>query len=151
MNNWKQATYWGISTKGDPNDSDAAFNAGHINDVLRLNELPAPTLLAAGDTSGVWLINMAGGIALPLGDRWTKPNLSSLAQGVFGSRHIYAGGDAFYETDTTKFAPLFNWRQIPIVDASSTALSTGYIRDIAVVPGVNRLGLACDGGRFWAA
>lgn len=150
MNRWKQATYWGISTSGDPDADDAAFNAGHINDILKLDETPFTTILVAGETSGVWIVNQTGGIALPLSDSWTLPNLNSLARGTRGTRHVYAGGDALHETDVTTFAPFLNWQQIPIVDADGNALDAGFIIDMVVIPRERSIVLACSNGIFWS-
>lgn len=150
MSGWKLASYWGISTSGNPDADDAAFNAGHLNDVLRLDEFPFPVILVAADTSGVWLINSGGGIALPLSGSWDQPNLNSLARGVHGTRHVYAGGDALWETDSTKDFVLFNWRKIPIVDSDGQNLNAGGVIDIAVLSNPNLIVLACGNGIFWA-
>lgn len=150
MSTWHLASFWGITTGGDPDSGDGAFNAGHLNDVLRLDEAPFPVVLVASETSGVWLVNLTGGVALALSDRWVFPNLNSLAHGIHGSRHVYAGGDALYETDTRGFAPLFNWRQIPLVDADGNDLGASGVIDIAVIAERRKLVLACGEGILWA-
>ncbi len=150
MSTWHLASFWGITTGGDPDSGDGAFHAGHLNDVLRLDETPFPVVLVASETSGVWLVNLTGGIALPLSDHWVFPDLNSLAHGTHGTRHVYAGGTALYETDTRAFAPLFSWRQIPLVDADGKDLGAQGIIDIAVIAERRKLVLACGDGILWA-
>ena len=36
MGDWKLVSFWGSLRDGDPYSADAAFHAGHLNDVLRL-------------------------------------------------------------------------------------------------------------------
>lgn len=114
MGTWKLITNWGSLRTEDPNAADAAFHAGHLNDVLRLNTMPFFPTLVASDTSGVWLVNELGGPALALSWDWDLPHLNCLAAGFYGDQHVYAGGDALYETDTTTVTPLLNWRRIKV-------------------------------------
>ncbi len=72
MSQWKWATLWGILQDGQADDTGAAFNAGHLNDALRVDLAPGNPLLVASDTSGVWLINESGGPAVPLSWNWDK-------------------------------------------------------------------------------
>ena len=107
MGSWKQPTEWTITTSAEPFAEDAAYHAGRLEDVAVLS---SSTVLAAGPTSGVWSINSAGGPSLNWTVAWEKPNTTSLAIGIHGENHVFAGGDALYETDTTHDFPLANWR-----------------------------------------
>ncbi len=150
MNNWRRASDWGICVSGTPDDDAAAYNAGHLNDILRLDETPFSTILVASDTSGVWLVNQAGGLALELSNTWAQPNLRSLARGVRGTRHVYAAGDALFETDVTQLAAILSWNQIPVVDSSGNTINHGGINDAVALGRARKLVLACGNGIFWA-
>jgi hypothetical protein len=57
MNNaWLLSNPRGILIGSKPDDSDASYNAGRVNDVLRLDDSRPPRLLIASDTAGVWLV-----------------------------------------------------------------------------------------------
>ena len=150
MRDWKLASSWGSLRRGDPDDPEAAFHAGHINDVLRLDTPPANPLLVASDTSGVWLVNEHGGPALPLSESWTQPDLQCLAQGTRGAMHVFAGGIALYETDTTQQAPLLSWRPVIMSDGHRGTVNVGRILAMTVVRERGAIVLATDTGIWWA-
>jgi hypothetical protein len=150
MSSWKLVSFWGSLRDGDPNSQDATFHAGHLNDVLRLNTAPYFPILVASDTSGVWLVNEFGGVAIPLSWNWDFPHLNCISPGFYSDQHIYTAGDALYETDTTFPFPLFNWRRIPIQTDGEHPLNPGKIYRVIVVRERRKLVLASDGGIFWA-
>lgn len=150
MGDWKLVSFWGSLRDGDPYSADAAFHAGHVNDVLRLNTAPFFPVLVASDTSGVWIVNEFGGIAIPLSWDWSLPHLNCLSPGIYSDQHVYAGGDALWETDTTTSVPLLNWRQIPIQTDGEHPLNPGQIYRVIVVRERSKVVLASDGGIFWA-
>jgi hypothetical protein len=149
MGVWNRVTDWGIQRDGDPRDPGAAYNAGTVRDVLRVGTKPADPLLVAADSSGVWLVDESGGLGVALSTTWTRVQTRSLALGFQGSGHVYAAGDALYETDVTAAAPLFAWRQIFIRNAG-VWLNTGMINRVIVVGQRTAIILACDNGVFWA-
>jgi hypothetical protein len=156
MSNWQLVSYWGSLRDGDSSSTDSAFHAGHVNDVLRLDISPFNPILAASDTSGVWLINETGGMALPLGWNWQDTSFACLCKGIHGPQHVYAAGSALYETDVTKFAPLLNWNKITIQDAAGLILNVGQIYRVVVVnipmiwAPVHGIVLATDTGVYWS-
>ena len=150
MSAWKLVSFWGSLRDGDPNSQDAVFHAGHLNDVLRLNTAPYFPILVASDTSGVWLVNEFGGLALPLSWNWDFPHLNCISQGFHSDLHVYAAGDALYETDTTLSFPLFNWQRIPIQIDGEHPLNPGQIYRVIVMRERRKLVIASDGGIFWA-
>jgi hypothetical protein len=171
MNSWKRISPWGIlyDSNVSPDDPDAPWHAGRLYDVLRVGGAAGGQLLCASPVSGVWIVNESGGLAMPLSWNWpspkvwsgTIPNVVCLAQGVHSPEHIYAGGGSSFgrpaqaalsETDTTQPAPLFHWRDIPIINinANNQPLNTGAINRIVVVSELRKLVLACDNGVFWA-
>ena len=122
MGSWEQPTGRTVDKDGSPFAGDAAYHARHLENVL---VLPSLIVLAAGPTSGVWSINPAGGPTLNWTAEWGKPNMmTSLAEVIRGDGHVFAGGDALYQTDTTNAFPLANRRQIPLTD-SNLSLYTG--------------------------
>jgi hypothetical protein len=152
MATWQQLSRWGIQ-KGDgrAGDNAAAYTAGKLDDVLRIPDPTQNTVLAASQSSGVWIVDPDGGAALSLSHDWTRAGMSSLSTGVFGVLHIYAGGESLMETDTTQPDPLQSW--VPVVDsAGSTVLAdAGAIMDVVVVKNPNPqfgnlLVLACTTG-----
>jgi photosystem II stability/assembly factor-like uncharacterized protein len=150
MSVWHLVTNWGIMLTGDQTDPGATYHAGNVRDVLRVGTQPTDPLLVAADSSGVWLADESGGVAIPLSTTWPLVQTRALAHGIHGDRHVFAAGDALFETDTTTAAPLFNWRQIIIRDARDTVLGTGMIHRAIVVRERSKIILACDNGIFWA-
>ncbi len=150
MSSWKLVTNWGSLRSGTADAPDSAFHAGHLNDVLRLNVPPYFPTLVASDTSGVWVANEQGGLALPLSTQWDATHLNCLAAGILSELHVYAAGDALYETDTTAPAPLFKWRKIPIQTDGEHPLNPGVIYRVVVVRERRKIVLACERGIFWA-
>jgi hypothetical protein len=106
----------------DPLAADAAYNAGHLEDVLPIQGGP---LLAAAPSSGVWNVSHADIPAFNFTEWFPKNNMSSLALGTRSDSHVYAGGDALYETDTNHAFPLANWLQIPVTDTQNQPLNIG--------------------------
>jgi len=150
MNPWHRVSSWGSLKDGDPDSPDAAFHAGRLKGVLRLNTAPWFAILVASDTSGVWLVNESGGIAIPLSWNWEHSHFNCVSPGYHSDQHVYAAGDTLYETDTTFAIPFLNWRHIPIQTASGNPLNPGQIYRVIVVQGPRKLVLASDGGVFWA-
>ena len=151
-NNWSIANYWGIVKDGAPpyGINDSAFNAGHLNDVLRLSVAPYNPILVASDTSGVWLVWENGGFAWPLGFAWEDTHFNCLCVGIHREHHVYAAGDALYETDTTHMFPLLNWRKIKLIGAHGFELGIKEIYRVVVMEPDPRLVLATDAGVFWS-
>ncbi|WP_428488256.1 hypothetical protein [Rhodopila sp.] len=136
-----------IQSQNDPNSD--AWNAGHVNDIIKFRD-PLGGLVVAADTGGVWAITIRQQ-AIPLSGSWTSVEMTSLALGPDGSRHVYAGtynnaespGGVLWETDTSANAPLLNWYQV------NPKPPCGNINKLLVV---NRLiVLACDNGVWWSA
>lgn len=151
MSDWKLITNWGSLRSGNPDDKDAAFHAGHVNDVLRLNTPPIFPILVASDTSGVWLVNESGGVAMPLSTTWEdSPHLNCLSAGFYSDQHVYAAGDMLFETDTTSAFPLLKWRPIKVQTDGEHPLNPGEIYRVIVVRERRKIVLAADGGIFWA-
>ena len=150
MSAWKLVSDWGSLRSGKADATDAAFHAGHLNDVLRINDPPFFPTLVASDTSGVWMVNELGGLALPLSRDWDSTHLNCLAAGYHTAYHVYAAGDTLYETDTATPAPLLNWRKIPIHADREHLLNPGEIYRAVVVRERRKLVLACERGIFWA-
>lgn len=150
MGEWKLITNWGSLRSGDLIDNEAAFHAGHVNDILRLNIPPFFTPLVASDTSGVWIVNELGGAAMPLSTTWDSPHLNCLSAGFYSDQHVYAAGDALFETDTNSPFPLLNWRPIKIQTDGEHPLSPGEIWRVIVVRERRKIVVASDGGIFWA-
>jgi hypothetical protein len=100
----------------------------------------------------VWAITSIGQ-ALPLSDTWSAVNVTSLAAGPDGARHVYAGtrpngsiaGGVLWETDTSTGAPTLNWRTV------EPPPPCGEIDSVLVIPEKRRIVLACDSGIKWAA
>lgn len=151
MGAWKQTTLWGILRDGDPGDTAAAFNAGHLNDALRLRLPPYNPLLVASDTSGVWLADESGGPAIPLSWDWPHPHLTCLSPGYHSESHVYAAGTTLHETDTTQPAPLYAWREITMFGEDDRhRIAVGEIHRVIVVREMRKIVLATDRGVYWA-
>jgi hypothetical protein len=142
---WHLANPLGIRA----DEGEDAWHAGHVNDVLAFAD--GAGLLVGADTGGVWLITPADQ-AIPLSDSWDVPDVTCLAQGPDGPRHVYAGcwdGDrgvgALYETNAASGVPLLDWRPVPLPGAA------GGVFRIAVLTGARLLVLACSGGVFWSS
>jgi hypothetical protein len=137
---WEQANYWGIQMDAEGN----TWHAGRVMDVLALE---TGDLIVGTETGGVWLAYTSGQ-AISLAD-WDGPDVSALAFGPDGPRHIYAAaGDqvtaALYETDTSSRLPLFSWRQIPAPP------SAGIIYRLAVLRASRRIVAVCNSGVWWS-
>ena len=91
-----------------------------------------------------------GGIAIPLSWGWNLPHLNCLSPGLYSDQHVYAAGDALWETDTTTSVPLLNWHEIPIQTDGEHPLNPGQIYRVIVMRERGKIVLASDGGIFWA-
>jgi hypothetical protein len=134
MSSWQQISRWGIQKGGSrAGDNAAAYAAGKLDDVLRIQDPTQNILLVASASSGVWKVDPDGGAALSLSHDWQQAGMNSLARGVFGPLHVYAGGESLMETDTTDPDPIRNW--IPVSDSpGSTVLKdAGVVNAIAVI------------------
>lgn len=155
MTNWEQPSTWGICMSGDPESADAAFNAGHLEDVLVIGRGP---ILLAGPTSGVRNTSTSASNAFNFTTWFPQNNINVLGLGTYSNVHVYAGGDALYETDTTHAFPLANWRQISVNDVDGNAIKFGGVLDIVALRGANlgealrvsKLVLACGNGILWS-
>ncbi len=153
---WSLASPFGIAV----DEEHDAWHTGHINDMVRLDD-GAGGLLIAAQTGGVWIVNQNND-ALPLSDRWNKPDVNCLVAGLDGPRHFFAGvsasggngapdgpgstfTSAIYEADPESALPLLHWKEIAGFPADA-----GTVNDLAVVPRHRRLVAACDGGLYWA-
>ena len=105
---WQQADSLSIQNNDAPN----AWNAGHVNDIVRLP--PGQGLLVASDEGGVWTIaEDSSRTAVPLSNMWTSISMSALALGTGGPADVYAGtfqygdseGGDLWETDTSQSLP----------------------------------------------
>jgi hypothetical protein len=156
VNSWHRTSDWGILRAGSADAPDAAWHAARLSDVLRVGGVASGPLVVSSIQSGVWIVNEMGGPAIPLSWEWPSlgiwgariPAVTCLAQGTHSPDHVYAGGAALAETDTTQPAPLFHWRDIPLLDANHNPL--GRINRMVVVRELQKLVLACDNGVFWA-
>ena len=112
--------------------------------MLRVGGMAGGPLLCASPLSGLWIVNPPGGLAIPLSwDEWggtppafpdvwsgNAPYVECLSPGFYSPEHVYAGGGNQYferalparaalsETDVTKPAPPFNWRNIRVAGAN---------------------------------
>ncbi len=154
---WSLVTPFGIVI----DEEKDAWHTGHINDMVQLDGGEAG-MLVASQTGGVWIVNRNND-ALPLSDRWNKPDVNCLAAGPDGPRHFFAGvsgsGDgggypdgigagfvsAIYEADPESSLPLLNWKEIAGFPADA-----GNVNDIAVIRRHRRIVAACDNGLYWA-
>jgi hypothetical protein len=136
--NWEQPNPFAIQI----DESADVWHAGHVNDVLALD---GDGIVVATDTGGVWSIDSRGA-ALPLSDDWDSPDMTCLAFGPDGARHIYAGSSngALYETDTSATLTLLNWRQLTLPPG------VGAVYRIGVLEGTRRIVLACAKGVWWS-
>ena len=144
---WQQADSLSIQSNILPN----AWNAGHVNDIIRLP--PGQGLLVASDEGGVWTIaEDSSRTAVPLSNMWTSITVSALALGTGGAADVYAGtfqygdseGGDLWETDTSQSLPLMNWQQV------SPKPPCGSIYRMLVVAETDRILLACDSGLWWS-
>jgi hypothetical protein len=125
-------------------DQGTVWHAGCVRDVIRT--VSGETIVAT-DTGGVWSVSEKG-IGVSLAD-WDKPNMWCLAQGPNGDQHLYAGGDALYETDVTAALPFLTWRQIPLIDNNGGGIGKVY-RTVALRKSRN-LVLATSNGVYWSS
>jgi hypothetical protein len=148
---WAPVNGYAIHNSNDPNAD--VWNAGHVNDIVPwsggLHNIPGG-LIVASDTSGLWLVsdNPISGLsqALPLSHDLTAVDMTSLALGPDGSRHVYAAtwgtsespGGYLYETD-----PSSSFNPKP---------PCNVIQKVVVAMAPRRLiVLACDNGIWWSA
>jgi hypothetical protein len=122
-----------------------AWHAGHVDDILVLDT----GAIVVGTWGGVWLVD-GNDNTTPLSDGWDNPGVGCLAFGPDGSRHILAGGTALFETDTSAFFPLLNWRPVPLKPVSPQGSGIGTINRIVVLKQRRRIVLACSNGVFWS-
>lgn len=128
---WEPVVPGGIQVDPAPLSlSEHAWNAGRTEDVLPLSN---GRLLAATETSGVWLLE-ADGAATALSRDWAKPDLRTIVRGPDGPLHVFAAGDALYESQVQAANPLAAWRRIDMPLSS--------VFGAAVVPSTRRLVLA---------
>src|ERR1017187_1827190 len=144
---WQQADSLSIQNNDAPN----AWNAGHVNDIVRLP--PGQGLLVASDEGGVWTIaEDSSRTAVPLSNMWTSISVSALALGTGGPADVYAGtfqygdseGGDLWETDTSQSNPLNPWLQ-----QVSPKPPCSSIYRMLVVAESDTILLACDSGLWW--
>jgi hypothetical protein len=156
---WSLANPFGINV--DP--AKRTWHAGHVNDVLELEEtvrrrrnggagrsrsitIRESKILVGTDTGGVWLVSR-GGDATPLSNNWDNPNITSLEFGPDGAQHVYAssgGNGALWVTDISTSHPLFSWLPIPL------PVDTGWLSRVIVLKKSRRIVFASFGGLWWA-
>src|ERR1022692_2408831 len=145
---WQQADSLSIQHNDAPN----AWNAGHVNDIVRLP--PGQGLLVASDEGGVWTIaEDSSRTAVPLSNQWTSISVSALALGTGGPADVYAGtfqygdseGGDLWETDTSQSNPLNPWLQ-----QVSPKPPCSSIYRMLVVAESDTILLACDSGLWWS-
>ena len=147
---WQAATANSILV----NEPVNSWNAGHINDILKIG--PSQALIAS-DTGGVWSLawSSSSAAALPLSTKWGSVAMSSLAQGPDGVNHVYAGtvtndrspgsaGGVLWETNTAALSPLQNWKPHNVVGTCA------QINHILVIAEFRRVVVACDSGVWWS-
>lgn len=158
---WHQANFLGIEIDADQN----AWHSGHITEVVPLQDT-ADSVVVATETGGVWVV-VGSSNPIQLSDSWDAPDISALAVGPFGARHLYAGCAARYgndpnrtavapvimETDLSTFAPLFNW--LPVTPG--LPVTAGLVTKILVLSAVGKIIVACGreqpddtGGIWWS-
>ena len=129
---------------------DGSFHAGRTLDVLVTK---GGGVIAASETGGVWLLPPSGS-GIPLSRDWENTEVNCLAFGPDGEGHVYAGlrniggSTTLMETDTSKPVALrliAPWKSISLPGA------VGSIYQIAVVPSLRMIALACDGGVYWSS
>ncbi len=143
---WERATDAGIVR----DDSVGAYHAGRTVDLI---PLAAGGVLAASETSGVWVLLDSQEDAIPLSERWQNPHVTSLAR--VGPRHLLAGctGESIpsateflYETDRSQEVPpplLAPWLPVTLPDSVRAVHEIAVVADSTVV-------LATDDGIWWA-
>jgi hypothetical protein len=118
------------------------WRAGHCNDVL---EVADTTVVAASDTSGVWLLGP--GVGVPLSLDWSELTTMALAFGPLGRTHLIAGGAAsdgsgwLRQTDASR-ADAMSRPWLPI----RLPAGVGAIRRIVVDPVTEHVILATTQG-----
>ena len=150
---WESATPAAIQTNSGVN----AWNAGHINDILKVGTQPHPNAIVASDTSGVWWLEWGSNFteAIPISRGWGSINMTSLARGPDGPLHVYAGtyccspggsDSVLWEYDNSRPAfPPFTGNWVP---HSVPRCST--VEHILVIEVFRRIVVACDSGVFWS-
>ena len=133
MSDWKLVSFGAASATAIRAHPTRSFMPGTSTMSCGLTRPRFSLTLVASDTSGVWLVSESGGIAMPLSWNWDSPHLNCLAPGFHSDQHVYAAGDALWETDTTTPFPLLNWRRIPIQTDGEHPLNPGQIYRVIVV------------------
>src|SRR5258708_17295238 len=154
---WLQTDPAGILYKAAPDPAQNAWHAGHVNDVIALED---GGILIATDSGGVWTV-AADGTTLPLTDNQDNPDITCLAFGPFGPQHIYAGtrhdlwgaADSLYETDPTAILSLLRWRSVPLPSGVGTIYRIGVVNAtrpsvLAFRGGVYRFAFPAPGGSY---
>ena len=160
--NWLPANPFAILI----DEGQDVWHAGRVMDLLALD---TGALVVGTDSGGVWLVE-GNDRAIPLSEGWDTPDISCLAFGPDGPRHIFAGTDnasmavaagnelgqavpysvALFETDTATPFPLLNWRPVPLTPVSPDGAIVGTIVRIVVLKESRRIVLACLNGVFWS-
>lgn len=143
---WTLANPYGIQM----DEAGDIWHAGKVVDALVIK---AGGLIAASETSGIYLI-AENGNSISLSRDWDNPNVQCLAYGPDNESHVYAGCSnkgikgtppLLYVTDISKKVPLLQpWKVIKV------PAETGSIHQILVQPKLRRILLACDGGVYWS-
>ena len=151
---------WEIVNSGgiEVDPASNSWHAGRVNDMLKIRK---DRILVATPNSGVWVIHLGDGNAIPLSLDWDNPNVTCLAFGPSGHR-IFAGcgygtsnssfaksGGGLYESDMVDPLdpgdPIYKpWRSIwldPWI---------GSITDITILLNNRVIVLACWGGIAWS-
>jgi hypothetical protein len=125
---WRLANPLGILS----DEAAGAWHAGNTRDVLALSD---GTLVAAADTSGVWLLRGDGTSRVSSGPvRETR----TLAKGPDRPQHVYVGGRGLFVT-----FDLRTWREIQLPPA------VVWVTEVACTRSRRRLFIATDAGLYF--
>ncbi len=130
---WSQADSQSIQT----DEKSDAWHSGIVKDIL---VRPDGSLIVATDTGSIWSVGESG-TGTPLNDT-DKPDMWFVTNGIDGSDHIYAGGEALFETDVSQPLPLMSWSDI--------SFNGDTIFRAVVVSNARRIVVATSSGVYWS-
>ncbi|MBB5510857.1 hypothetical protein [Paraburkholderia atlantica] len=139
------ALNWSVNSDSailfDENPVADAWHSGRATDLLHIS---GNRLLVGTNTGGLWLAE-SDGVATPLSDAWTNPNVICLAQ-VQANTFLCGTEGALYENNpdaTSKTDPLGPWQQITLPPEVFS------VNRIVVLRDGNLVVIATDAGIFW--
>jgi len=140
---WSLANPFGIQVHdgGERGVSDAAWHAGHINDILSVEP---GHILVASESGGVWYID-GGYNATPLSHDWLYPDVECLASGPGGPTHVFAGCQGgMYEAVVSPQHPRAPWKRVNLPGQVKIVYRIVATRDPPLIA------MATDAGIWWA-